>query len=387
MKSISYKFSHLLVPIPSVMDRYIATELIPPFLFGVGTFSSVGVEVGTAIDLVRKVVEAGLPLATAFHVFWLNIPYYISLALPMSTLFAALMTYSRLSSNSELIALRNCGVSNYRLVLPALILSLFVAGMTFVLNEQVVPVANYQANLLLKQALKKDKPAIQQNVFFPEYRKVQQPDGSKVNELSRLYYASQFDGDRMTDLTLVEDSQSGLHRIVVAKSAVWNQVKNAWDFFNGTIFSVAPDSSYSNIVRFEHQQFHLPPIPLSLVSSGPNYGEMNIVQAYKYLDIVRQIGDDKKIRQVKAHIQEKMAFPLVCVVFGLVGSALGTRPQRTSRATSFGISIVIIFSYYLLNFVTRSLGLTGILSPWMSAWLPNMFGLGISALLLVRVAR
>ena len=369
------------------MDRYIATELILPFLFGVGTFSAVGVEVGTAIDLVRKVVESGLPLLTAFNVFWLNLPYYISLALPMSTLFAALMTYSRLSSNSELTAIRNCGVSTYRLALPALILSLFVAGMTFVLNEQVVPLANSQANLILKQALKKDKPTLQQNVFFPEYRKVQQPDGNKVNELSRLFYASQFDGERMTDLTLIEDSQSGLHRIVVAKSAVWNRVQNIWDFFNGSIFSVAPNSSYSNILRFEHQQFHLPPIPLSLVSSGPNYGEMNIVQAYKYLNIVRQTGDDTKIRQVKAHIQEKFAFPFVCVVFGLVGSALGSRPQRTSRATSFGMSIVIIFSYYLLNFVTRSLGLTGILSPWMSAWLPNMFGFSAGALLLLRSAR
>jgi len=387
MAAISYKFSHLLVPIPSVMDRYISTELIPPFLFGVGTFSSVGVEVGTAIDLVRKVVESGLPLVTAFNVFWLNFPYYISLALPMSTLFAALMTYSRLSSNSELTALRNCGVSTYRLVLPALILSLFVAGMTFVLNEQVVPAANYQANLILKQGLKKDKPAIQQNIFFPEYRKIQQPDGSKVNVLSRLFYASQFDGERMTDLTIVEDSQSGLNQIVVAKSAVWNPVQNSWDFFNGTIFSVTPNSSYRNIFRFEHQQFYLPHIPLSLVSSGPNYGELNIAQAHKYLKIVRQIGDDKKIRQVKAHIQEKIAFPFVCVVFGLVGSALGTRPQRTNRATSFGLSIAIVFTYYLLNFVTRSLGLTGILSPWMSAWLPTMFGFSAGALLLVRAGR
>jgi len=50
------------------------------------------------------------------------------LAFPMATLLAALMT-CRLSSDSELIALRSCGVSIYRLVLPAFILSFVVTGM------------------------------------------------------------------------------------------------------------------------------------------------------------------------------------------------------------------------------------------------------------------
>jgi len=72
----------------------------------------------------------------------------------MATLLAALMTYSRLSSDSELIALRSCGVSIYRLVLPAFILSFVVTG-TFLFNEQVVPAANYQAGS--HRALKKER--------------------------------------------------------------------------------------------------------------------------------------------------------------------------------------------------------------------------------------
>jgi lipopolysaccharide export system permease protein len=127
-----------LIPGLSVMDRYIATELIPPFLFGVGAFSSVGVAIGTLFDLVRKVTDSGLPLTIAIQVLLLKLPLFISYAFPMSTLLAALMTYSRLSSDSELIALRSCGVSLYRLVVPAVVLSLVVTGMTFLFNEMVV---------------------------------------------------------------------------------------------------------------------------------------------------------------------------------------------------------------------------------------------------------
>jgi len=102
------------------------------FYLGVGAFSSIAVSVGAVFDLVRKVVESGLPIEIALNVFFLQLPYFVVPTFPMSTLLTTLMTYSRLSSDSELIALRSCGVSIYRLVLPAVILSFLVTGSRFV---------------------------------------------------------------------------------------------------------------------------------------------------------------------------------------------------------------------------------------------------------------
>lgn len=67
---------------PSLMDRYIAAELLLPFMFGVGVFSSVLVAANTVFDLVRKVVESGLPLAIALNVFLLKLPEVIVWAFP-----------------------------------------------------------------------------------------------------------------------------------------------------------------------------------------------------------------------------------------------------------------------------------------------------------------
>ena len=373
---------------PSVMDRYIGGQLLMPFLFGVGAFSSIAVSIGAVFDLVRKVVESGLPIETALNVFLLQLPSFVVLAFPMSTLLTTLMTYSRLSSDSELIALRGCGVSIYRLVLPAVILSFVVTGITFLFNEQIVPAANYQATLTLEQALKEEKPKFQdRNIFYPEYQEVKQPDGQKVNTLTRLFYADQYDGQLMKGLTIVDRSKQGVNQIVVAESAAWNPAQNNWDFFNGTIYLVAPDSTYRNILRFEHQQLQLPRTPLEVADKGRNYDEINIADGLKRLKKTRLSGDEKKIRKLEVRIQEKIAFPFVCVVFGLVGATLGTKPQRTGRATSFGISLLVIFSYYLLRVVSGALGLSGILSPWMSAWLPAMFGFVAGGLILIRSAR
>lgn len=371
------------------MDRYLASELIPPFLFGVGAFSSIGVSIGAAFELIRKIVESGLPLTIALQAFMLKMPDFIVYAFPMSTLLAALMTYSRLSSESELVALRGCGVSVYRMVLTAVILSFVVTGLTFVFNEQIVPAANYQASQILDKALKSDQPTIikRQNLFYPEYQKVTRKDGSRQRILARLFYADEFDGKQMKGLTIIDRSAEGLNQIVVSESGEWNPSQNVWDFYNGTIYLVAADNSYRNILRFEHQQLKLPRTALDLAKEKRDYGEMNIAQALERLEIERLGGDEQKIRKLQVRIQQKISLPFVCVVFGLVGAAMGTIPQRTGRATSFGISVIVIFTYYLLWFVSGAMGQAGVVSPFVAAWSSNFLGLGVGIFLLMRVAQ
>ncbi|MGK7902399.1 MAG: LptF/LptG family permease [Hormoscilla sp.] len=392
MISSSYKdatnlFSGI-IPRISVMDRYIAAELVAPFLFGVGAFSAIGLAIGSLFELVREITDSGLPIAIALKVLLLQLPYFISIALPTAMLLATLIGYSRLSSDSELIALRSCGVSIYRLILPALILSLIVTGVNFTFNELVVPAARYEAAITLEKALKKEKPDFRENnIFYPEYGKVEMPDGKKVTILTRLFYAEQFNGRKMSGLTIVDRSHGQLNQIIVSESAEWNPTENIWDFFNGTIYIVAPDGSYRNIIKFDRQQLQLPRAPLDLAARGRDYGEMNIAQSKAYLKIIQMGGKEKKIIKLKIRIQQRYALPFACVAFGSIGAALGIRPQRTGRGTGFGISVLAVFIYYVLMSIGDALGLSGIITPWMAGWLPTTCGFGVGALLLLRAAR
>ncbi|MBD2138136.1 LptF/LptG family permease [Anabaena sp. FACHB-1237] len=367
------------------MDRYLAIQLIPPFLFGVGAFTSVVLAIDSLFELLRKVVESGLPINIAFQIFVLKLPYVMVYSFPMSTLLATLMTYSRLSSESELIALRACGVSVYRMVFTAVILSSLVTGITYVVNEQIAPAANYQATITLQNALKSDQPSTkQENIYYPEYQDLKQADGRQTKILSRLFYADQFDGKQMKGLTVIDRSKAGVNQIVIAESGKWNYSQQVWDFYNGTIYLVAWDNSYRNILRFQHQQLQLPRTPLILAEGSRDYGEMNIAQAQEQLYIERLGGNQQKIRKLEVRIQQKIAFPFVCIIFGLVGSVMGSIPKRTGKGTSFGISVIVIFTYYLLLSVSGALAQAGILSPIIGAWLPNIFGLIVGLFLLVR---
>lgn len=123
----------------AVLDRYIIGELNLAFAFGLGLFSALGIAVGSLFDLLAQVRESRLLFDVALKVMALKMPEFIGFALPMAVLLATLIVYSRLSGDSEIIALRSLGISVYRLVLPALIFSILATAITFVFKDQVIP--------------------------------------------------------------------------------------------------------------------------------------------------------------------------------------------------------------------------------------------------------
>ncbi|MCL2924896.1 MAG: LptF/LptG family permease [Trichodesmium sp. MAG_R04] len=387
--SNSLLFLQRLEPKISVMDRYIIAELIGPFFFGVGLFSSIGITIGAMFDLVRKVTESGLPISIAVQVFLLKMPEFIGLAFPMAMILATLMVYSQMSGHSEIIALRSCGINIYRMVIPAIILSLIVTALSFALNEVIVPNANYQSSIILEKTLEQENPPFKEkNIFYPEFGKVKQPDGSQDDTLTRLFYAEKFDGKYMKGITIVDRSRYGVDQIVSSELATWNSAENIWDLFNGTIYLVSPDASYRNIVKFDHQKLKLSRAPLDLAGKRRSYKQMNISQSYEYLELMRLSGNYREVIKTQVRIQQKLALPFVCIVMGLVGGSLGIRPQRkANRSTSFGISVIIIFAYYLLSFITGAMGQKEILTPFLAGWLPNFLGLIVAVFLLVRASR
>jgi lipopolysaccharide export system permease protein len=74
-------------------------------------------------------------------------------------------------------------------------------------------------------------------------------------------------------------------------------------------------------------------------------------------------------------IQQKLAFPFICLIFALIGSTIGTSFNNLNRGKSFGFCVAISFGYYLLGFIIGALGIAGLIHPIVAAWLPNIIGL------------
>jgi LPS export ABC transporter permease LptG len=79
-------------------------------------------------------------------------------------------------------------------------------------------------------------------------------------------------------------------------------------------------------------------------------------------------------------LHNKFALPFTCLLFGVLGLALGLSTQKGGKISGFIISLIIIFVYYTLSTSARSLILKGTLSPGMGMWMANIFLVVIGAL-------
>jgi lipopolysaccharide export system permease protein len=249
-----------------------------------------------------------------------------------------------------------------------------------IFNEFVVPSANYRAAQIIADIIPEEERFTQEkDIFYPEYKNVQ-----NKQSIETLFYAKRFDGQGMEDVTILIWNEQKLQRLLFAEQAIWDEQKKIWLFTNGGIYDFNSDYLTENYVNFQHYEMPLSSAPLELAQKSRDPFQMNIVQSLDYLKIIAHSGDEKKILMFQVRTQQKIAFPFICIVFGLIGSALGIRPQHLARGTSLGITVMIVFLYYLFGFLIGALGLVGVVSPFMAAWLPNILGLIIGGWLLVK---
>jgi len=372
-----------------LMDRWLLGELIGPLMFGIAAFTAVSLSVGVVFELVRRVAESGLPLWAALQVLGLNLPAFLVLAFPMATLMATLLAYSRLSGSSELTALRSVGVSTRRMVAPALGLALLMSLLTFVFNDAIVPRANLAAantlNRALGQAIATESG---DNTLYSRFGELTAPDGNVGQGLSQLFYARRFSNGEMSDVTVIDFSRVGQRQMLMADSGHWDQTKAMWEFRDGRIVNVDENGGLTTSATFDRYLYPLGQGPIEVARLPTDANQMTVAQARRAERLLQEANNQKEARRLRVRIQEKFAFPAICLVFGLVGSSLGVRPNsRTSRSQGFGISVMLIFGYYLLSFIFSSLGVKGTLLPIISAWMPVVIGLTAGGLLLRQASR
>jgi len=369
-----------------LIDRWLLNELVGPLLFGIAAFTAVSLSVGVVFELVRRIAESGLPIGAALQVLLLRLPGFLVLAFPMATLMATLLAYSRLSGSSELTALRSLGVRTWRIVVPALVLSLFMSALTFCFNDLIVPRSNLLATNTLEKALGKALTNERgDNILYSRFGRLELDEGESRRAMTHLFYSRMFRQGEMIDVTLLDFSRPGQRQMLSAKRGKWNEKESMWEFMDGRVVSLDEKTGVTTSAEFDSYFYPLTRDVLEVAKLPTDASTMTVGQALRAERLLNEAGNKKEARRIRVRIQEKFAFPAICFVFGLIGSSLGVRPHaRTSRSQGFGISVLLIFGYYLMSFIFSSLGLTGALTPFLSAWFPVLIGLGTGAFLLRR---
>ena len=354
------------------LERYTYRELLGPVLFSAFAFTLIIVAADLLFMLARLLVDGSVGIGTIIHLFILGLPRVVSLALPMSTLLGILLCYSTLSASSEIVAMRAAGLSLARIMAPALVVALVISGIAFAFNEKVVPRANRRFEEIMWQIGRRSNPFIQKNIVLREFEK---------GALARLVFAGSYDESEgvFQHVTVQEFEAGRLTRVTEAEEAKWDNA--AWWFENGISYNVV-DGDRMVSVRFTKQEGRLAHTPKEVARGALTPEEMSRRELGEYIGQLRQQGAE--VRNLLVDYYLKLAIPFASLVFGLVAAPLGIRTHRASTSRGFGMSILIIFVYYVIMSLSCALAERGSVSPMLGAWFSNLLFGAIGAWMIMK---
>lgn len=359
------------------LDRFIFGELIGPFFFGLMAFTIIMVAGGLLFRIADLIIKNGVPLGIVVRLFLYYLPKMAATAIPMSCLLAALLGFNKLSTNSELVALKSSGISFTRIIKPVIIMAFFVSMGAFFINETLVPISERAAaNVMAYEVFKQSPPVFRDKVFLKE---------ESGGELKRVIYVNRIDvkDGKMSDVVVQEFEKGLLSRLVSAKKGEW--IDGSWWLEEGKVFEITKDSDVSLLFTFDKQALQLDLNPEEAARTARTPDEMTLNELLREIKMMKQKGMD--VSKILMILNLRFSVPWACLVLAIVGAAVGSRPQRSSSGMGLGLSVIIVFVYYVILSFTQSLGDAGYLHPVFAAWIANIVFLIIGGGLTLRANR
>lgn len=360
-----------------ILDRYILKELLGPFVFGVGVFASILVGSGPLFRIAQYISQYGASLWICTKLLALSLPGIIALTFPMAMLLSSLMAFGRLSSSSEIVAMKCAGLSFYRLATPVFIVAFGVSIFSMVFNEVLVPRANAAYTYIVHyEILKNTQPKSQDHIVIKDI-----VDGS----LKRLTYARRFDEglSMMQDISIQEYDKDKLVRIENAEKALWKD--GGWTMMNGIIYELTDDGRVELTLRFAEQAMPVEKVPGEISRDQKQPQEMTIRELKQHIQILQR--EQVRTGVFEVELQQRIGVPFACLIFSMIGVPLGIQRQRSSSSIGLGISVIVIFAYYAVMSMTMALGQGGTLPAVVAVWIPNFLGLIAGAFLIYRASK
>ena len=125
-----------------LLDRYIAKQILVSSFFAVAVIIVILVLGNVFKEILRELAKRpDLSLLFVLKFIVLVIPISLSLAIPFSFLTSILLTFGRLSADSEFVSMRMAGLSMWRICLPVAVVAVFFTVICAWVNLSVTPAA------------------------------------------------------------------------------------------------------------------------------------------------------------------------------------------------------------------------------------------------------
>jgi lipopolysaccharide export system permease protein len=328
-----------------------------------------------ASRLAEVLVYTDLPFSVLGGIGAALFPGVLVFSIPLATLAGIIIGFSRMGSDSEVVAMRAAGVGSWTMIWPALVVGLVFTGATTYLHLQEAPrAARDLERVALQGALAKLDSPVEPRTFstLPRYV-IYVRDGDKMRGTwGRVFiFAQQADGkDEIFTARSGRIDSSGdvselvLSDVLATKLPDSKQTDKSYVVERSAQLRISINTGRADIIQRLNQR-------------DPNADSMDWGDLRQRMKSGSAAGRREAIRI----LNRRAALAAAPFVFSLIGVALGLRVRRGGRSVGILLTLLVVIVYYLLSLLGESLARVGTVSPYVGPWLATVFIVGFSLLL------
>ena len=332
--------------------------------------------IAVVFDLTEKMddfFENQVSIKEVIFDYYLNfVPYFMNMFSPLFIFISVIFFTSKLAGNSEIIAILASGVSYHRMMLPYAISATLLFIMSFILTGYIIPPASEKMltfqDKYIQRFTRENARNIQMEVepgtilYIESFQKK-----SQVGYRASLEH---FEGKQLT-MRITAD------RITYDSAHYWHLDKYIRRDFDGM---------YETLSRGDRLDTIIPVLPKELFYTAENAQMMPNPELKDYIDRQRQRGSGN-VQAFETEWWKRWASPIGAFIMTLLGVTLSSKKVRGGMGKNLGIGITLSALYILFSTVSTTFSVTGVMSPFMSVWIPNFVFLGIGIFLYIRVCK
>ena len=372
-----------------ILSRAIFRELFTSAALGTILFIFV-LFLRTIEKLSVLLVKVSAPPAVIGKLLLYALPSTIPFALPLGVLVGILVGLSRMSADSEIIAMRAAGISSLSVVRPVLLFSFFALVVTALASLWLTPLSlHLESKVARNFAAAQLTGEIESRIFNEQFPNLvlYVGDVATVGKQVTWYRIFMADVTSAADLAHSGKSRGDSPRVIVAEQATphadpvnhriildMRGVRTSERDKDGKVINTAAPTQVEVLQAQRTEDLQL----------NKTVQELDTYPLYKRVYQRHKLTKEEYV-DAAIELHQRFALPLACILLGLIGIPLGISSRKGGKSGAFILTVVIAFVYYLSFITLIGLARKGSLPVPVAVWTPDAVFAIASAILLSRL--
>lgn len=339
-----------------LIDRYIIRKFLGTYVFAIVLLLAIVVmfDINEKLDAFLKA-----PLDKTLFDYFLNfLPYFANQFSPLFTFIAVIFFTSKLAENSEIIAMLSAGISFRRLLRPYMFSAAIIALATFILDAYIIPPANVKRINYTNTYVKDKRVDYGANIML-------------MVAPGEIAYMNRFDNNTKSgtrfSLEKFDDEKRLISRLT-AQSIRWDTLYS-WRVYDYVIRDIEGEREF--ITKGQQLDTMIPFEPRDFLISENDHQLLTTPALSEYIDRQKERGV-ANIQSFQVEYHRRFAMTAAAFILTVIGLSLSSRKVKGGMGLNIGIGLVLSFSYILFMTITQTFAISGLTSPFVAMWIPNI---------------